>query len=113
MHELSIALGIVKIAEKETKKANKVRVDSIVLEIGTLSGIEINALNYAWDIAVKDTVLEHSKKEITNIDAKAICLDCNNKFKPTNIYDLCPHCESFKKEIIKGKELIVKSIEVS
>ncbi len=113
MHELSIAIGIVEIAEKETRKVNKKKVDSIELEIGTLSGIEINALEYAWEIAVSGTVLEHSQKKITSIDAKATCLDCNTKFIITNIYDLCPLCESYKKEIIKGKELIVKSIEVS
>jgi len=113
MHEFSVALGIVKIAEKETIKANKTKVDLIELEIGSLSGIEINALNYAWDIAVKDTVLEYSEKKITPLDAKATCIDCEHEFILENIYDICPICESYKKEIIKGKELIVKSLEVS
>ncbi len=113
MHEFSVALGIVKIAEKETKKANKSKVDLIELEIGSLAGIEINALNYAWDIAVKDSVLEHSEKRIINQDAKANCIDCNHKFILENIYDVCPICESYKKEIIKGKELLVTSLELS
>ena len=113
MHEFSVALGIVKIAEKEIRKANKSKVESIELEIGSLSGIEINALNYAWDIAVKGTVLEQSEKKINKLDAIATCIECGNHFILENIYDICPKCESYKKEIIKGKELIVKSLEVS
>ena len=30
-----------------------------------------------------------------------------------NIYDACPKCNSYLKGIIKGKELLVKSLEVS
>ena len=40
MHELSVAMGIVKIAETETEKAGAREVEAIELEIGTLAGIE-------------------------------------------------------------------------
>ena len=43
MHELSIALGIVKIAEDETAKAKATSVTKIELEIGVLSGIELDS----------------------------------------------------------------------
>ena len=113
MHELSIALGIVKIAEEEVAKANAKRVDLIELEIGTLSGIEFDSLDFVWPAVIKDTVLEHSKKSIIKIKAKSKCLDCNNIFDLENIFDPCPECNSFLKGIIQGKELRVKSIEVS
>ena len=64
MHELSIALGIVKIAEDETKKANAKKVTKIELEIGELSGVEIESLNFVWQSAIKDSVLEFCEKEI-------------------------------------------------
>ena len=48
MHELSIALGIVKIAEDETAKVNADEVTKIELEIGVLSGIEIESLNFEF-----------------------------------------------------------------
>jgi Zn finger protein HypA/HybF involved in hydrogenase expression len=38
MHELSIALGIVQLAEDEVNKANARQVDTIELEIGAFSG---------------------------------------------------------------------------
>ncbi len=113
MHELSIALGIVDIAEKETKKAKKHKVDLIELEIGTLAGIEFDSLDFVWSSAVKNTVLESAVKKVNIIQGEAKCGDCNTIFKLNNIYDSCPNCNSFLKDIIKGKELLVKSLEVS
>jgi len=113
MHELSIALGIVKIAENETKKAKANKVDLIELEIGTLAGIEFDSLDFVWPSAVKDTVLENAEKKITVIEARAKCMDCDNFFKIKYIYDSCPKCNSFLKGIIQGKELRVKALEVS
>lgn len=113
MHELSIAIGIVDIAQKEIDKVNAKKVDAIVLEIGTLAGIEFDALDFVWPSAVKDTVLEHAVKKINVIHGEAICSDCETIFKLDNIYDSCPNCNSYLKHIIKGKELLVKSLEVS
>lgn len=113
MHELSVALGIVAIAKKETEKAKAQTVKLIELEIGTLAGIEFDALDFVWSSAVQGTVLEHAERKINIIKAKAKCLDCNKVFEIENIYDACPICKSYLKGIIKGKELLVKSLEVS
>lgn len=113
MHELSIALGIVDIAKKETQKAKAQKVELIELEIGTLAGIEFESLDFIWPSAVKNTVLEHSKKIINVIETEAKCGDCNTVFKIKKVFDACPNCNSYLKGIIKGKELRVVSLEVS
>ncbi len=112
MHELSIAIGIINIAENEIKKANKKKVELIELEIGSLSGVELNSLDYIWESAVKNTVLENAKKLVDYKQAKAKCSECNSVFKMNNIYDSCPECKSHLKNILQGKELRVKSLEV-
>lgn len=112
MHELSIALGIVKIAEDETKKANAKKVESIELEIGTLAGVDISSLNYVWESAVKDTVLENAVKQVNIVKAQGKCLDCDTFFELKNYYDTCPNCDSSLKSILQGKELRVKSLIV-
>ncbi len=113
MHELSIAMGIVDIAEKETAKVKATKVDLIELEIGTLAGIEIDSLDFVWSSAVKNTVLENAIKKINIIHGEAKCSDCDTIFKLDNIYDACPNCNSYVKGVTKGKELLVKSLEVS
>lgn len=113
MHELSIALGIVKIAEEETAKANAKKVDKIELEIGTLAGIEFESLDFVWPMAVKDTVLEFARKNIKKIKGKGKCIDCETIFDMDHFYDPCPKCQSSFKAILQGKELKVKALEVS
>ena len=112
MHELSVALGIVKIAEDviELEKAKTVEV--IELEIGTLAGIEFESLDFVWPSAVKNTVLENAIKKITIIKGEAKCVDCDTIFEIDHLYDSCPNCKSNFKGILKGKELRVKALEV-
>jgi hydrogenase nickel incorporation protein HypA/HybF len=112
MHELSIAMGIIRIAEKETKKANKKRVELIELEIGSMAGVELSSLEYVWGTAVKDTVLENAELQIDFKQAKAKCLECETVFEMEKIYDSCPKCKSHFKNIFQGKELRVVSLEV-
>ena len=112
MHELSVALGIIKIAENEAAKANAKKIEIIELEIGTLAGIEFDSLDFVWSCAVKDTILEHTKREINIIKAKAKCVDCDSIFDIEKYYDSCPKCFSNFKTILQGKELRVKSLEI-
>ena len=84
---------------------------SIDLEIGTLAGIEFQALDFVWEVAVQKTVLEKAKKRIHKIAAEAKCSDCETEYPIQFIHDNCPKCGSFLKIIIQGKELRVKSLE--
>ena len=112
MHELSVAMGIVKIAETETEKAGAREVEAIELEIGTLAGIEFQALDFVWPVAVKDTVLEKAERRVHVIQGKARCMDCDTVFEMAHFYDACPTCSSNLKAILQGKELRVRALEV-
>jgi hydrogenase nickel incorporation protein HypA/HybF len=67
MHELSIALSIVDLADEQAKKAHAGKIIEIELDIGTFSGIEVDALNFALEIAAKDTLLETAAVKINRI----------------------------------------------
>ncbi len=110
MHELSIAMNIVEIAEEESKKAGTSTVSEIELEIGTMAGVVIEALDFALAEAKKNSVLSNAKFIINNIHAKARCLDCNHEFDVEELFTPCPKCNSFRNEVIQGKELKVKRL---
>ena len=112
MHEMSIAMSIVKIAEEEASKAEVNHFAAIDLEIGALAGIEFDALEFVWEVAVQKTVLEKAQRRIKKIPAKARCGDCERVYSLEFIHDNCPDCGSFLKTIIQGKELRVKSLEM-
>ena len=112
MHELSIAMNIVEIANEEAEKANVTLVREINLEVGTLSGIVIEALEFAMDEAVKNSVLQNAKIKIRKVPAKAKCLKCSTEFPVEDYYTPCPECNNFETELINGKELKIKSLVI-
>lgn len=113
MHELSIVMSIVDIAEEQVRKAGARKVDRIDLDIGTLAGVEMDALEFAWSEGVKNTVLAGARRNIHRIKAKARCGDCGREYEIEQLFDPCPFCGEFLNELIQGKELRVKSLTVS
>lgn len=112
MHEFSIAMSIIEVAEKEAVAVDATSISSLTLDIGTMAGIEFYALDTAMEMAVRDTMLEKGKIIINKIQATAKCSDCNHEFEIAHITDPCPSCNSFFSEVLSGNELKIKSITV-
>lgn len=113
MHELSLVMGVIRIAEDEMRKHQAGIIEEIELEIGVLSGVEMTAFDFAWNQAIKDTALENAIRNITVIEGVGVCPDCEKSFPVKEFYDPCPHCHQHLVYINKGKEFRVKSIVVS
>lgn len=112
MHELSIAVNIIKIAEEAAMKANASVIHKIELEIGLMAGIDFEALDFAMDTCVKGTMLENAERKITKIKAQAKCKDCGHQFTLNSYMDQCPVCKSYLYDVTKGKELLIRTLEV-
>lgn len=113
MHELSIATSIIKTAEKEVQDNGGEKVLEIYLEIGKLSGVEIQSLYFVWELSAKGTVLQDSKITIFEPEGIAKCAECETDYKLEKIYDSCPKCNSLFKNIISGKELKIKKLIIN
>jgi len=111
MHELSIAQNIIEIVKDHVEKLHASRVTEVELDIGTISGVIPETLEFALDIAVKNTIMEGAKIKMNIFHAKAKCLSCEKDFEMEDIYTMCPHCSSMQYDVIQGKELKVKSIK--
>jgi hydrogenase nickel incorporation protein HypA/HybF len=112
MHELSIAMSIVEICTEELGKAGADKVTLVELEIGSLSGVEIDALEFSWDVAVKDTAVESAPLVIRRVDAAAKCRSCHAEFPIDNFFSPCPQCGEYGFDVIRGKELQIKALTV-
>jgi len=64
MHELSIAISIVEVASEEAQQQGGVRVESVHLKLGALSGVVKDALLFSWDLACEDSPIAGAKLEI-------------------------------------------------
>lgn len=113
MHELSIVMSIVDIAQQQAKQANASIIEEIELDIGCLSTVQMDAFEFAWRQGVKETILEGTIKKINRIKGKAKCFDCETFFTLENLFDACPNCGQHLIDIVEGKELRVKSLVAS
>lgn len=111
MHELSIAMSIVEIAEDSAKQSDVNKITEIELEVGALSGVVLDALEFAMVEAVRGTMLENATRKIIRIEGKTKCNVCNHEFLIDDIHTPCPKCTSFDSDVIAGKELRVKSLQ--
>ena len=112
MHELSIAMSVIDIADEYAAKANAEVVNEVEIEVGELSGVILDALEFAMEVAVKGTILENSTCRYITIPGIARCKQCSHEFNTDNLHTPCPQCNSYEQEIISGRELRVKSLIV-
>ena len=110
MHEMSIAQSIIDIVESEAEKAGVNRITELELEIGQLSGIEYEALEFSLKVMAPDSVIDGSKLVIEKPEGQALCMDCNYSFSTVSPVTICPECKSYSCQIVSGKQLRVKSI---
>jgi hydrogenase nickel incorporation protein HypA/HybF len=109
MHELSITQGVVDICESNSAGR---RVISVTLEIGELSGVVPDAVEFCFEACTRDTSLEGAKLIIDRVPARGRCDDCSAEFPVKAYYEPCPVCGSFRVALISGEELRVKELEV-
>ncbi|PKP01395.1 MAG: hydrogenase maturation nickel metallochaperone HypA [Bacteroidetes bacterium HGW-Bacteroidetes-6] len=110
MHELSIASSIVEYAEEFAREHQANRISKIELEVGQLSGVVTDSLEFAMEEAIKGSVLEKAQVVIIEIIGQSICNQCQTEFANSDWYTPCPQCNSMDSEIVAGKELQIKSI---
>lgn len=110
MHEFSLATEIVEIVKENVAMAGKSLVTAIDLEIGELSGVEETALRTALESLVLGTAMEKAAIRASHPKGLAKCKECSQEYHLSDMFTLCPSCQSFQKDILSGKEFNVLSI---
>ncbi|MBB5342401.1 hydrogenase maturation nickel metallochaperone HypA/HybF [Tunturibacter empetritectus] len=112
MHELSIAMSIVDMAQEEAERRN-VRVEAVHLELGALSGVVKEALLFSFEIACDGTPLQGSRLVVKDVPIEVYCPVCNMpKILASMQWFCCPDCGAQTSEVIHGKELVITALEL-
>ena len=113
MHELSIAMSIVELAEEELAGRTDASVQAVHLKLGQLSGVSRQALESCYEMACFESPLAGSRLIIQEIAVTARCENCQ-EVRQLNSIQLfcCPECGKPVSEIISGKELEVVALEI-
>lgn len=109
MHELSIAQGVIEICEQN---AGGRRILEVTLEIGALSGVIPEALEFCFEAATRDTLLEGANLVIERIGATGLCSSCGVVSSMETYFDPCPCCGALALDLRTGDEMRVKDLEV-
>jgi len=111
MHELSLAENLVD-QLVQTAAENALRVTRIVVIIGTYSGVERDAFEFAFPFAAEGTTVEGAE---LIIETSSLCVECRacqaiSHPKPTLL--ICTACGSNDVELTGGREFLIRSAEL-
>ncbi|HUJ32198.1 MAG TPA: hydrogenase maturation nickel metallochaperone HypA [Candidatus Acidoferrum sp.] len=113
MHELSIAINIVEIAEEEAQRRGGLHVTAVHLRLGLLAGVVKDALLSSYGVACEDTPLRGSRLVVEEVPGIVYCPTCAaGRPVRSSEWFCCSECGSIASEIVQGKELEVVSLEV-
>lgn len=113
MHELSIALSIVEMAQEEAHRQGATEVKAVHLKLGLLSGVMQDALRFSYGISCDGTMLEGSELVIKEEPAVIYCDRCVAERSLRSIQGLvCPDCGTTACKLVRGRELELVALEI-
>lgn len=109
MHEFSLASEVVRLALEHAEGA---RILKVVLSIGSLAGVEPGAIAFCFESLARDTLAEGALLVLEEVPGEALCRNCGSTFRLERLYEPCPGCDGHELEILRGREMSVKEMEV-
>lgn len=112
MHELSIALSLLDVAELEADQRG-VQVAAIHVRVGPLSGVVPGALLSAYELAREGTPFEQCSLVLEETTIAVYCPRCLAERSVVSIQDIrCARCGEVTPDIRRGRELEIFAMEV-
>ena len=112
MHELSIALSVLDIVRSAAAESGLTHVTIVRLRVGRASGVQPEALRFAFDCSKAGTPAAAARLEIEEVPVGGHCEVCDCDFTSAEPYVLaCPLCGGTSFRVITGDELHVLDLE--
>ena len=113
MHELSIALSILEVAEEEAGKHGNVRVLEVRLKLGWLSGVVKEALESAFQLAREGTPFAETRLVIEEVPILVNCATCLGERGVVSMQEMCcVECGTPCPDVVSGRDLEVVAMEI-
>ena len=112
MHELSLACSLVEAAEKVLDAEKAVRAIRITIGVGKLSGVELDAFEFAFPMAAKGSRLENAELVMNDLPIRVRCKTCDKESNPDFPRCVCAFCGSNDIELLGGREFTIESMEI-
>lgn len=112
MHELSLSQGMLEIIEQQAAVADFDRVRAVRLEVGALSCVERQALEFCFESVTRGSVAEGAALVITDVPGAAWCWDCEAVVPLARRGEACEHCDGYRLKVKDGEQVRIVELEV-
>lgn len=115
MHELEIAQSLLRTISDWRDQNGSPKILSVRIELGILSGVDPDAMNYAWEAACEFACggeLQGCRLVMDQLPVKYECPGCKKEFESDHLVSVCSFCGKEYPLRKGGRELNLKSIEV-
>lgn len=112
MHEMSLAESVRCIVEDAARTREIGRVRTVVLEIGELASVEVDALRFCLDVVLRETVAEGARIDVERVAGSGWCMECAATVPVAALFAACPRCGGYQIRPTAGTEMRVKELEV-
>lgn len=114
MHELSIAMSLIEVAQEEAARVGTgARVQALHVRLGPLSGVVAEALTFSFEAAAHGTCAEGATLEIERTPIVVRCAGCGLESQvASGGVALCPACGAPAPEIVGGRECLLMALEI-
>jgi hydrogenase nickel incorporation protein HypA/HybF len=113
MHELSIAMNLIELAETAAKEAGAAKIQAVHLRLGVFSGVVKDSLLFGFDIAKENSLLADAALIIEEIPLRIYCVDCKAERELESLCLECPVCGRPSQQIREGNEIELSYLELA
>lgn len=111
MHELGVVFHIIDDVTEVGRENNLTNIQSVTLQLGTVSTVIPDYLKDCWKWAVDRTeLLKGADLIIEPIEAITYCEDCKSTYDTSKHGKICPNCGSKNTYLLQGTEFMIKEI---
>jgi hydrogenase nickel incorporation protein HypA/HybF len=112
MHEVSLMTNLLDIVERTAAAECRGPVRLIHLKIGEMSGVNPEAMRFAFEVLSRGTAAEGATLEIERVPVRVRCSGCGAETSPRDLVFRCAECGCGEIEILTGREMEVDYILV-
>lgn len=112
MHEASLVRTLLHRVTDLLAEHHGGYVETIIVELGPLSGVEPLLVQSAFDQLVSQSPLAGAQLTINEIPLEAKCGQCQAGFEVESFRFLCPMCGATNVQVVRGDEFRLLSITI-
>lgn len=112
MHEFSLVHSLLQQVGDLLIEHGGVRVETIRVEMGPLSGVERKLLELAFEQEVDESTCRGAQLIVEEVPLTAVCQECAVEFEMSNFDFLCPVCSSRQIRIAGGDDFKLLDVEI-